>query len=535
MATVLAPAGKLVRIHGRGLLLSILEKELILTRIKVFDDGRFLTEIKDWSAYWKPLYELDQSETKENLDELRSAWCNYIHSGFSSVLRREFCFRYFLLLDAVLFNFRQADFPDSWVDALQATLGFECFGITPVTSQEVLGAGICTLRNPCYLLAKLKMPDAMDGAQFLPIITVAGASKAELFYHYRQYTLSKDSPLSLLVYPAVPEAKRSASFKLISSFAGRLTSGIDPWTRERAQHLLQHVFQPIIQANSLAKGKTPSIEFVDIGAGSGSLVSTICRKIYEVSISTGFSPKFRIWSVDLEPADPARFFRAKSLREVIDSLTYIGDDYRRWLSKSQPLPPSSGIRIALVSKLLDVTSRFFVRGLTGEEMRPFMSRISARSNLGTYLPFICLAPNGNGAEALKISNAHIDLKDGKTFAQISLSEFYKGLYFISAPNNFIKDIEKCLFLPIRSFNSECLITSDKRSVIHRLSQECDYTVIEDADLRPQELVEHMKSFSLSSIAVQDLTRALRLIGNHAYVIWSKAITAEPSLLGERIW
>ncbi|HEY87765.1 MAG TPA: hypothetical protein G4O06_07065 [Dehalococcoidia bacterium] len=34
------------------------------------------------------------------------------------------------------------------------------------------------------------MPDVLDDPQFLPIITVAGTEKPELFYHLRQYTLS---------------------------------------------------------------------------------------------------------------------------------------------------------------------------------------------------------------------------------------------------------------------------------------------------------------------------------------------------------
>jgi hypothetical protein len=50
MMTVLAPAESLVRVHGRGLLLSILEKETILTRIKVLSDRHFTVETKDWDS-----------------------------------------------------------------------------------------------------------------------------------------------------------------------------------------------------------------------------------------------------------------------------------------------------------------------------------------------------------------------------------------------------------------------------------------------------------------------------------------------------
>ena len=75
-----------------------------------------------------------------------------------------------------------SEFDDTpWLNALRTALGFECFGITSLASDlEVLGAGICTIRNPCYLLVKLKKPDVLDDPQFLPIITIVGAKKTEL-------------------------------------------------------------------------------------------------------------------------------------------------------------------------------------------------------------------------------------------------------------------------------------------------------------------------------------------------------------------
>ncbi len=67
-------------------------------------------------------------------------------------------------------------------------------------------------------------------------------------------------------------------------------------------------------------------------------------------------------------------------------------------------------------------------------------------------------------------------------------------------------------------------------------ENCDYLVIEDADLRPQDLVDHMKTFSLHSITIQNLTKALGLTANQAYVIWLKnKPREEPSFGGERIW
>ena len=313
------PAVSLASVRGRGKVLSFLERELILTRVRVFGDGHFLEETKEWASYWNSLRELGHSETNKDLDELHSAWRNYIHSGFDSTLQREFCFRYFVLLDDILVSFQKAVGSHPWDDALKATLGFECFSIISASESEAVAAGTCTLRNPCYLLAKLRMPDVLDDPQFLPIITVACIARPELFYHYRQYTLSLDSQISLMLYPAVSMTKRPGSFRLVNSFAGGVGYSIDPRTHERAQRLFQHIIRPVIEDNRVTEQGTACVELVDVGAGTGSLTSTICREIQRAAGSENSCPQFRLWFVDLEPSDPARFFRARRVRGLVES------------------------------------------------------------------------------------------------------------------------------------------------------------------------------------------------------------------------
>lgn len=534
MTRITGPAARLTRARGRGSLLSILEKETLLSKIKVFPDGGFVAQTMDWDSYWKPLLELDCGEMESSLNALYSAWRDHLRSGFSSLVRRNFCLRYFSLLDVFLSDCRQTIMPQQATDALQALLGFECFGISLSTSEaEVLGAGTCTLRNPCYLLARLKMPDVPDDPQFLPIITVAGTERAELFYHYRQYTLSFNSPLSLLFYLAISEVNRSASFRLINSLIGSISYAIDPRTHERARRLCVGIIHPIIQSSKPTDASTIALELIDVGAGSGRLAASLCRQIQALGASMGFEPKFRLWFVDLDPADPARFFRHRGFRGFVDSLTFLGDDYRDWLSKSQPLPPANGLRIAVISRLFNNLSRFSIRSLSKRDLLPLVGTLAASLDPDAYLPSRCLASSGRGVESLAISNARVILEDGRTFPQMSLSQFYHGLRLISAPS--VETFENSIFLPIRTPNPQCLVTSDDGSVISRIAENCDYIIIEDADLRPKDLVEHMTAFSLGSIAIQEVTKVLGLSGNRAYVIWSKNAAIEPQFLGERIW
>ncbi len=526
-------AMSLAKAHGRGLLLSVLEKECVLTGIKVLQNGSFLTETEDWDSYWKLVSELDDSEVNEKLHELHAAWRDYILSGFDSALRQEFCFGYFVLLDSVLSNFPAAVANNSRCRALQVTLGFECFGITSASSSEVSAAGTSTLRNPCYLLAKLKMPDALDDPQFLPLITVAGARKPELFYYYRQYNLAADSPMVLMFYPAVSEANRPKSFRLIKTLAGSVGYSVDPRTRERAQRLCRGIVGPLMEANKLIEPGASYVEFVDVGAGSGSLVSAVCREIRQTAAPMRSRLRFQLWFVDLETSDPARFFRAKNLRGLVDSPMYLGSDYRAWLSEPEPLPKANGIRIAFVSRLFNNLSVFNIRRLSEGECHLVMDAEPTVSRSMTCLPSACLAPGGRGPESLHISNSRVTTRDGRTFAQASLTQFCLGLFRLGTTDQGNRTMDG-LFLPVRTFNPNSLLTLDGRSVISRLVDVDDYVVIEDADLRPRDLVDHMTMFSLQSSVVYDITRALGLTGNHAYVVWSKA-KVNPSLAGERIW
>jgi hypothetical protein len=55
------------RAFNRGSILSVLEKETLLTGIKVYSDGYFSTETKDWGTYWQPVYKLDQKKQMDFL------------------------------------------------------------------------------------------------------------------------------------------------------------------------------------------------------------------------------------------------------------------------------------------------------------------------------------------------------------------------------------------------------------------------------------------------------------------------------------
>jgi hypothetical protein len=524
----------LLRLRGRGRLLALLEAPILVTSLDIAPDGRFVPQTCEWATFWAPVHQLANRQIDRALAALHAAWQDYIRSCFDWMLQREYCFRYFSLLDLMLATRSERQDSCSWKHALQAVVGFECFGLrAPSLGAQVLAAGTTTLRNPCYLLARLKWPDALDDTQFLPLIAPSDNESARLFYHYQQYKLSKDSSVSLLLYLAASAAHRSASFSLVDSMAGGMSSGGDPRTGQRARRLWQRVLKPIIQGVHSKLSGPIWLEFVDVGAGSGALTAALCRRLLAWGAAAGFSPRFRLWFVDLCLADPARFFRTADRRSCIDSLMFLGDDYRGWLARPRPLPISSGLRVALVSKLFNNLSRFSVCHFRTDVL-PSLVVGSGFFKEGRRLPAPCLAPGGPGPEALMVSNSRVALPEGRTFAQASLSDFYRALQLVSSADSGKEVPEDGVWLPLRALDPKCLVASDGASVLARLLQHCDYLIVEDADLRPKDLVEHLREFSLYTLAACDMTKPLGLSGNHAYVLWCRSGN-EPPLPGERLW
>lgn len=157
-------------------------------------------------------------------------------------------------------------------------LGFECAGIVADGSGRPVAAATTTLRNPCYLLAKLKHESALGDPQFLPLVTLPSTTSFGCFYHYRQHKLSTDSGLSLLLYL---NPRDSRCFPVVNALEGRISAGADPRADERAARIADGIVMPYLRGTSAfgdgASGDVTEIEVVDLGSGSGILVAKLCR------------------------------------------------------------------------------------------------------------------------------------------------------------------------------------------------------------------------------------------------------------------
>jgi hypothetical protein len=74
----------------------------LVTALDISPGGHVNPRTRDWVAYWRPVSRLGSPTADDALRRLAVAWRKYIVSGFDLSLAREYCFRYFSLLDAVL-------------------------------------------------------------------------------------------------------------------------------------------------------------------------------------------------------------------------------------------------------------------------------------------------------------------------------------------------------------------------------------------------------------------------------------------------
>ena len=201
--------------------------------------------MEPWESYWQPVERLN-SEQKKCLDELHEVWQEYIRGDFSVQLRRQYCLSYFRLLESVIAD--EVAKRSDHSRFLRRIVGFENLAIYPNSISEFsTTAATSTLRNPSYLLAKLRQPAAIDDCRFLPLITATDYKPIRLFYHYRRYCLAPHSGHSLLVFLPVCQKLRLQAFQTLAKFSYLISSDTDPRTSQRALRLVKRILVPYLK------------------------------------------------------------------------------------------------------------------------------------------------------------------------------------------------------------------------------------------------------------------------------------------------
>lgn len=514
-------------------LASVIRSRDIIAEVAPLAGGSLRAKTETWASYWQPVQWLGVGTLVSALDRLERARAQYIDSGFDLEKGREYCFRYFFLLDAVLASAARSEKPSQWKRVLQLVLALESFPVTDLSpTRGSACAGTTTIRNPAYLLSRLQAPDARDDPKRLPLLMLPNGPP-RLYFHYRQYGVEAEAPqFSLLGYLPNDEASRQAGLRITGDISQALHSSPDPYVWQRARRLWTGVLLPLLESTMQRLANGTPLEILDVGAGSGRLTAELSRSYVRWGLENGFNPLLRLWFVERSGHDPTSLFRDKSLSWHVRGVTILPSDYRSWLVKSRMMPTSAGMRLGIVSKVFNLASSFAIRRVDrGSLPSPF--RVFSMGRNAGYLPAQCLAPGGSGPDSLVVPGSKVAVDGGHLYPQLSLMPYYRGLSILVDGVDPRIDPTKTS-LPVRLFNPDSLMADDDSSVLDRLCRQCTYVLVEDQDLRPEDLLDHLRRFGLRQLGAFDLTKSMRLKANYAYVLWDKS-HASPRLEGERIW
>jgi len=525
----------------RGQIKKILLSEEILVNILVDWYGQPIFFKQSWEEYWAPVAPKLSSRGLQLLGDLKDGRQQYIASQFGRETMIKYCFHYFCLLKEALnptkSNYNEKDTPA----LLGKILGFENFTIRWVDGSSGMACATSTIRNPCYLLAKIKQPQTYNDPKFLAIITgpdIPNMGEACLFYHYRQYKIDDEFGISLLLYPAVAFSQRANSFTLIESLTSGFSGKSDPRSKQRSEILADLAISPFL-SGMFSKANPDSaqeVSFVDIGSGNGALASNIWRRMLKTQPYIAQNCKLACFMEGLRVQDPLRHFNKGILRGTISYLDYSQSDYLQWVQEQKVTKGNFKFDIALICRLLNNLSTFKLNSSNnwrvihklGEEGLSKVDWLNRR-----FEPHNCLNPDNLSTKNIFLKNSNVLLKNGKSFRHLSLSNYYKGLQLLHSIDASNDGDANAIYFPIRQFNSGCLQLPMGNSVLEKLCDLAKLVVIEDVDLTKKILIEHLIEHNLENIAVSHVNWHNRI--NSAQVFCLCNTEFEDFLPGKRIW
>ncbi len=524
---------------NRSRLLEIARSNDILVEL-IADRGGYLdARTVDWETYWGPHatgLSLAGEQQLNGLQQVREA---YLASAFDPSRMAAYCYGYFRLLQSALRGTIGRPAPSF----LQSLVGLEVFGVRTFWEQAPLAAGAVNVRHPVYLLGRLRWPRAQADPKFLPLVCLppgVGETRwlSRLFYHYRQISLDADAGVALLAFPAGRLDERAASFGAVERLTTALRAKPDPWSRRRANRIADCAIGPFLERH----GPRPAGEmdgelaFVDIGGGSGILVSHLCQAVLERWAPAVADRRFAWTFVDLSVGDPARHTGSRQLRRAMSFAEYVEADYRSWALREAREAATPKWHVALLCRLLNNLSRFSVEWTTNRREQRLLA--GGRTNppvtpQAAWLPMNCLSTDATEPSRLAVSTGQVALRGGRSMRQLSLTDYFEALHRLTQEGEQPPDSSPAAFFPMRRFNPDALVLGDGSSLFEGLCAVADVVVVDHVDLAPRRLVRHLEAHRLDGLAASDVTDGRRSHSGHLLCVTRRDLT--PCLPGRRVW
>ena len=536
---VLGPASVLWQAVNRSRMLETARSKDILVEVIADRDGYLDTQTVDWETYWRPHAVGLSTAGRQQLDELQHAREAYFASAFDLSKAGAYCYRYFRLLRSAL----RGTIGQPGPLFLQALSGLEIFGVRGFWDKEPLAAGTISARHPVCLLGKVRWPCAQTDPKFLSLVCLPPGVdgrrwSARLFYHYRQIALDVDAGVALFVYPAVSLDERAASFVPVEWLTLALRSKPEPWSRRRARQIADCAIGPFLASceTGPAGPLGGELALADVGGGSGILVSHLCQHLLQEWPHAVAGRPFAWTFIDLSVRDPARHTRSRHLRGAMSFAEYVEADYRSWALREAREAATPKWHIALLCRLLNNLSTFSVEWTTdGSEKRMLAGARTCLPDApnAAWQPVDCLFPDAMQPSRLVASTGQVALRGGRSMRQLSLTDYFEALHRLTSDGGQTTEGGSAVFFPLRRFNPEALLLEDGSSLFQRLCAIADIVVVEDVDLAPPLLVQHLERHCLNGLAASDVTDARHMHSAHLLCVGRRELA--PRLPGRRIW
>jgi hypothetical protein len=522
------------RLANQSALIDVLRSPRLIDRIQLLGNGRLEVQAVDWKAYWEGALSELPPALMPSVAALEQARRRYIGGEYRLTNAIEYCHAYFALLRHLL-TLEQSETRHV---GLRTLLGMESFLIASHRGQNA--AGTISLRHPVYLLAKLREPRAYDDPKFLALVAPLHSSEprvslARLYYHYRQMRFQRNPPASFFFYPAADKNKRASSFACVEEIQGAMSAMPDPRCQQRAEAIADWAVAPFLARRKIPSGagRRRELSVLDIGGGTGALLAAICKRLLSQHASLIDEQTFTWTIIDAALQDASRWTGNRRLRQRMSWIHYRGMDFRSWIRTECQERNEPRVDVALVCRFLNNLSHVDVVA-SGSSAVMSMLSIGRGGNCPFQAtdPVDCLRKVPPDIANLRASNSAAYVLGGRTFRQASLSSYYEGLWHVSRPMHGRFRTEAAFF-PLRRFDTDELLVDGRWSLLEALCSIASLVVIEDVDLAPDTLHEHLKQRGLVDLAARDATDRRRMQSAHILCLTQRR-SAE-ALPGRRIW
>jgi hypothetical protein len=435
----------------------------VIEGIELSPEGEPIFLTREWQEYWPGIGSAE--DEREGLHHLEINWRAYVESAFSLESAQDYCRSFFRLLELSLDHGNY--------ELIKRMASFENFYLAGAASSCPAAALTTNFRNPMFLFLSLsgsRKHDKQD-SRLLPIITATFKGEAFLFYCLTKERLIKHSDFNLLVYLNSRPEERSSGFDFLHALEGVFFSEWNQYLDQRAHRIAAKVVLPMLEKDFQGRPRREPLKILDVGSSDGHLLSNI---LTEIAKGLNDGTPFHATLLDGLFMDPKTYVQTPVLLSRLSQMDYIRADYRRCLDA---LGEADGrFDFIFLFKILHNMSKFGISSGRSPALSPGPIPEWSNYHQGQLIA-------GNPGRALGPP------KDQQWFG------------------------------PQRKLNLEALQTVSGASLFERLVQLADRTLIEDYDLAPEEIMDHLKTQKTkSALFIKDLSKSLGLRTNHLYCV-----------------